>query len=488
MDSISKDTLADAEVKIKEMEDLEDYYFGADKECKMKTLADSVASIVDAAQREVGGDLRKLRVRGSYLRGRATSLLPGQEAAAEALLSKAIKLDPQCLDAWNVLGEVYWNQQSYAQSRDCFEQAIDLCGANSVSLRNLSMVLRAVEGDRGGDQESAARRSQNYALALENAKKAVALDTNDPENWETLGNAYVGDFFVNARRPDEINRALIAYQKADAIYEKWGKRNPTLQLNRGMAAKYIEDYNLAFCSFKKAHEIGAAGAAEQGQKVLELVQRLASYAERKADLKVKRLKELLADFPTGRSLAELRSGENASTPVVARVVAIIERKDEVPVILVCCDGAGDFFALSIYNAELSKVAESLVPMKSLIRIQQPKFRQIILSGPGSKEISYPCARVAHPNDIGVVGGGSLGVAAVQSLFSAGAARVSAAVPATASADSAERNAAPSSTPAEEATCSPNGNGKAAAEEKQSVSGKASKSKQRKSATAPKAAA
>merc|ERR1719379_309199 len=98
-----------------------------DKENKLKTLAASVNRLMDSAQREPSVDVRKTRVRGSYLRGRATSLLRGQESQAEALLSKAIKLEPKCLDAWNVLGEVYWNQQSYSQARDCFQQALEMC-------------------------------------------------------------------------------------------------------------------------------------------------------------------------------------------------------------------------------------------------------------------------------------------------------------------------------------------------------------------------
>merc|ERR1719454_1709767 len=101
------------------------------------------------------------------------------------------------------------------------------------------MVLRALNS--GTDSSSAVGSlEENYAHALEKAKAAVALDANEPQNWETLGNAYIGDFFINGRRPAEINRALVAYSKAESAYETLGKQNPSLQLNRGMAAKYIE--------------------------------------------------------------------------------------------------------------------------------------------------------------------------------------------------------------------------------------------------------
>jgi hypothetical protein len=259
---------------------------------------------------------------------------------------------------------------------------------------------------------------------LEKAKAAVALDANDPENWETLGNAYVGDFFVNARRPDELNRALIAYGKGEACYAKLGKSNPSLQLNRGMAAKYIEDYELAIRSFRKAHEIGSPKAAKEGQEVMELVQRLAGDAQRKCDLKPKDLKELLEDLEqrgeVQRSLRDLRTDVgSADAPVAAKVVHIVDRQDELPVIVMCCDAFGDFFALSLYNADLSKVADAVVPMKSVLYIRQPKFREVSVTA-NHKTWTYPCVRVAHPGDVTVLGSGSLGAAAMQSLFTAAA--------------------------------------------------------------------
>jgi Flp pilus assembly protein TadD len=361
------------------------------------------------------------------------SFSPGREVQAEKMLSKAIKLDPKLLRAWNALGEVHWNTQSYQRARECFENAIKFCGENPISLRNLSMVLRAVDGEATTREDGAvaARRSENFADALEKAKQAVALDAADPQNWETLGNAYVGDFFVNARRPDELSRALIAYSKAEAAYAKLGKNNPSVQLNRGMAASYIEDYDLALRSFRKAEEIGAATAAKEGQKVMELVQRLAGYTQRKGDLKAKHLKELLEDFsgkqlsvgytPGGaaqRSLRDLRTNAgSADAPFVAKVVNIVDRHDELPMIMICCDAFGEFFALSLYNAQSSKVADVVVPMKSLLNIRQAKFREVSVTA-AQQTWNYPSVRVSHPGDIIVVGSGSLAAAAGSSSFSA----------------------------------------------------------------------
>jgi tetratricopeptide (TPR) repeat protein len=414
--------LSEAADGINGLEDLEDYYFEADKHAKISAVAAKVVDCVDRVLAAHRPPAQNLHVQSLFLKGRALSFLPGQESKSEELLSKAIKLEPKFLAAWNALGEVHWNTQNYIRARECFEHALEFCGQNPVSLRSLSMVLRAIDGD-AADEESARKKADNYAVALDKAKAAVALDASDPQNWETLGNAFMGDFFVNAKRPDELSRALIAYSKAEVAYEKLGKINPSLQMNRGMTAKYMEDYDLALRSFRKAQEIGVAGAARESQKVVDLVQRLADHANRRGLLKAKHVKELLEGFTQqqeGQGTLQDFRASSTSAFLAAKVVAIVERQDELPVIVICCDSNGDVFALSLYNAQQSKVADALVPMKSLLHIRQCKFREISVTGIDSKKITYPCIRVAHPNDVTVVGSGTLGSAAAQSQFTAAA--------------------------------------------------------------------
>mmetsp|Transcript_69363 Transcript_69363/g.127981 ORF Transcript_69363/g.127981 Transcript_69363/m.127981 type:complete len:943 (-) Transcript_69363:69-2897(-) len=412
---------AEAEAHVKELADLEDYYFSPDKETKMTNIANAAIASVDRVLEAPGAPLQDLRARAFFLKGRATFFIPDKERAAEALLLKAIKLEPEMLAAWNALGEVHWALQEFLKAKDCFEKALQFCGENSTSLRNLSMVLRAIDSE--GD---AALKAANYTTALEKAKAAVALDAEDALSWETLGNAYVGDFFINAKRPDEINRALIAYTRAEVIYDREGKSSPSFHRNRGMAAKFIEDYELALRSYQKARQIGAAGAAAEWQRVFELVQRVAGYVERKGELKGKRLVELAAGVPKGdeyRTLKEVQAGENPALPLAARVAVIIDRGEEAPVIVICCDCRGEFFALSIYNAEMAKVADAIVPMKSALSIKQPKCKQISVTSTSAKPLSYPCVRVAHPGDVTVVGRGALSAAAAAAKCTTAAKRV-----------------------------------------------------------------
>lgn len=394
---------------VQELADLEDYYFGSDKEskiAKVSTLAVTAADTILSATSGVGK--AQVKSRAFCLKGRAASYVPGQEKLAEENLSKALKLDPQLLDAWNGLGEVYWNMQDVAQAQRCFEQALEMSETpNPVSLRNLSMTLRAAGAS--DDPNQAALRRQNYAKGLEKAKEAVALAPEDPLNWETLGNAYVGNFFVNAKRPDEIKRALIAYEKSDAAYKKLGKCNPSLHFNRGMAAKYVEDYDLALKSFSRAQELGAVGAPEEHRKVLELIDQLQEQFEKK---KTKKFKELTSNFPTPesfRSLKDLKSGERPQSSLAVKVLAVLKRPGEVPVLAVCCDASGEFLVLSLYSTELPKLEQAVVPGRTILAVSEANLRQIsVTTGSSATPLNYPCVAVGNPNEVTMISGAAPG--------------------------------------------------------------------------------
>ena len=60
---------------------------------------------------------------------------------AEHLLSKAVKLEPNLIDAWIELGECYKKRGDVETAKTCFEGALSH-GENKVALRNLSIVIR----------------------------------------------------------------------------------------------------------------------------------------------------------------------------------------------------------------------------------------------------------------------------------------------------------------------------------------------------------
>lgn len=59
-----------------------------------------------------------------YLKGRALNVVPKYSKEAEDLLSKAIKLDPKLVDAWNELGECYWKNTKISEAMNCFKGAL----------------------------------------------------------------------------------------------------------------------------------------------------------------------------------------------------------------------------------------------------------------------------------------------------------------------------------------------------------------------------
>ena len=66
------------------------------------------------------------RARLLYQRGRAMNVRGEHSAEAESLLSKAVKLDPGMVEAWNELGEAHWKRGDIDTAKTCFEGAVRL--------------------------------------------------------------------------------------------------------------------------------------------------------------------------------------------------------------------------------------------------------------------------------------------------------------------------------------------------------------------------
>lgn len=56
--------------------------------------------------------------------GRALNVVDRFVSQAEELLSKAVKLEPKLIDAWNELGECYWKNDDIEQAKNCFVGAL----------------------------------------------------------------------------------------------------------------------------------------------------------------------------------------------------------------------------------------------------------------------------------------------------------------------------------------------------------------------------
>lgn len=58
------------------------------------------------------------------LKGKALNITPDYNPEAEELLAKAVKLDPELVEAWNQLGEAYWKKGDITAAHTCFSGAL----------------------------------------------------------------------------------------------------------------------------------------------------------------------------------------------------------------------------------------------------------------------------------------------------------------------------------------------------------------------------
>ena len=60
-----------------------------------------------------------------FLRGKALNVMPDYDPLAQDSLSRAVKLDPKLVEAWNCLGECYWKCGQVEAARNCFVGALN---------------------------------------------------------------------------------------------------------------------------------------------------------------------------------------------------------------------------------------------------------------------------------------------------------------------------------------------------------------------------
>ena len=111
---------------------------------------EACAKVLDAeaAGTERGG--RSLQAQLLYLRGKAVSCSDDGRGStdAERLLSDAVKLDPSLIDAWNCLGECFWQRGELETARYTFLGALEHARTGG-TLCHLSMLLRTMSAAAG---------------------------------------------------------------------------------------------------------------------------------------------------------------------------------------------------------------------------------------------------------------------------------------------------------------------------------------------------
>jgi len=388
------------ELRCREIHDLENYY-GDDREQKREALVKEVSDFVDPVIDECTGSRKG---RAICAKGYALSWTP-KKSQAEELLSKAIKLDPTLELAWNRMGEMCCERGDAKQALVIFEQAVDQAGKSAMLLRNISITLRAIEENR----------TVNFTKALQYAKDAIAVDLMDPVSWETLGNAYFGDFFLHpCPDPSVLKKVISAYDKAEKYHDQAKTTSAILYRNRAVVYKFMENYARAIDDFKLAASLGGTELKEcldEADSCSGMVRKIAGLCSSKGRVKPKKLQEMQRSVDiTHSALNELKVGENTSATLACNVFSVFARPAEVPMKIICHDRHGTFFCLSIYNCDYTRTIELLRPGEGLT-VNRAHLRQVVVN-----DFSYVCVFVGHPGDLTLRGQGRLNHIAVATHF------------------------------------------------------------------------
>ncbi|XP_061565886.1 tetratricopeptide repeat protein 5 [Cololabis saira] len=226
------------------------------------------------------------------LKGRCLNVTPDFSSVAEECLSRAVKLDPGLVEAWNILGEQYWKKGDLIGANNCFTGALQQ-NKNKVSLRNLSMVLR---------QLPAASRDLQKKKVLESvelAREAVELDVMDGTSWKVLGNAYVFVFFAGGQDPQFSQKAFRAYTKAETV-DKAASSFAELHFNRATLFQYEEMFGSALAGYGRAAALDPSWevAPVREKQLLDYLEKVIELIQNKGKVKGHRLRKMLSNLNT----------------------------------------------------------------------------------------------------------------------------------------------------------------------------------------------
>ncbi|KDO30338.1 hypothetical protein SPRG_05049 [Saprolegnia parasitica CBS 223.65] len=377
--------VAAAKIKLAELYEVHDHFFCADKaekQSKLRALADDVVALVDTIPLQ---EHRQLRATVFYVKGKALDAFPSYDATAEQLLSQAAKLDPCNLDAWVALGNCFWKKGDLVLAKHCFENCLEY-GSSKHALRSLSMVLRKL-GTKPEDKADHVRAS------LQHAKQAVGLDLTDGESWYVLGNAYLALFFGDSHSTVDLDRSLAAYTRA----EKAGAgQNPDLHFNRANVHRYKEDYAEAVASYLRAHELDPSlRAIDLVDAIVQYTKHVSGLVLRKARLSPKKLSQLAGNVPPpvdiqGRTpcpIASLQLGLNEGVVIALKLLADVPRNHEPPGCFIMMDGAETSCAVSVYH--LDSEASVKITDDDTVYVLDPCLKVMSLTYNGTVQTLLP---------------------------------------------------------------------------------------------------
>jgi len=350
--------------------------------------------------------IKEDRAKFLYLKGRLLNVEPDHSQQAEEVLSKAVKLNPGLVQAWNELGESYTRKYDFINARICFEGALQQ-ERNKVSLRSLSMVLRQLS------TKTPEEKVKNIEESLVKGKDAVSLDTTDGMSWSILGNAFFAHFFMVSQNPKTLKQAMSAYSQADK--DTISRSTPELHYNKGIALKYEEMYENALNSFSTAQKLDPTwdGPKIQQENLIKYLDKIVSLKEIKGKLKAKKINSMLEGLenkklgpysggsytsPKGHSallnhvkFQDLRPGLNSEKVILGSVICSVHSEETVPFTFQIMDKDESILVVTLYNLSPGKGAL----IGDSVAIAEPYLTHINFNNK-DKQYEFGLVRVESP--------------------------------------------------------------------------------------------
>lgn len=297
-------------------------------------------------------------------------------------LCKAVKLDNDCQEAWNELGECYWYTCNVDMARQCFERALEK-GENKTSVRNLSIVMR--KQALSLDLES---RKENLNKASCLAKRAVELDPTDGVSWSILGNAFLAEFFSGSQNHQCAVQAIRAYKQAEKTLPP--EENYELYYNKGIALKYTEQFAEALESLSLSAQYEASWPLPSNtyEQLLRYLDTVVLNLGKRGKLKAKKywsmVKELkhpsLGPYKDDKSFTiaefkDLQVGFNTNKLLHGKVLWSVQLDFSFPFTVGLVDVNGDEIVVTIFNLSAYKgflVGDTIVipnPIYTLVDVR-----------------------------------------------------------------------------------------------------------------------
>lgn len=337
------------------------------------------------------------------LKGKALNTRQEYDVETHDILSKAVKLNPKLVEAWNELGECYWKKGDLQRSQNCYEGVLKST-KDKVSLRNLSMVLRQVSA-------TPEQHTKNICTSLAKAKEALELDVSDGRSWYTLANAYLFLYFSASRRATHLQQAMDAFSRA--LEDPKMKYCTDLYYNHAMALRHLEDYQNALEAFDRASALDPYwdGPKEKSRNLLKYLTKVDEMIQQKGTMKPRKIQGLLTsikprhlgpfrDHATIKPIRfnDLKPQKNQGCILVSRVVCNIVSEEQFPFTLCAVDEAATCFAVTIYNLAEGRgfiVGDTVVIPEPFVHSVHVKYQE--------NEISFRSVRVDSPLELLVNG-------------------------------------------------------------------------------------